>query len=185
TGTIISATLSLGYDIDHNRIERLLIDAAQACGLKEPFVHILELGNFAVTYRVSGLLEESKRLITARSRLYGCVLDTLHSHGVEIMSPAYMNQRQLGDGASVVPPVTVVAATEDHKTSAEDIAFDKADQAEDMENQKRQLIQEIETLETSLKETKDENQKKAKKEAVEQKKKLLKSLEDVSDITET
>jgi len=53
TGTIISATLSLGYDIDHNRIELLLMEAAQTCGLKEPFVHILELGNFAVTYRMS------------------------------------------------------------------------------------------------------------------------------------
>ena len=49
SGTIISATLSLGYDLDHRRIEPLLMEAAEACGLSEPFVHILELGNFSVT----------------------------------------------------------------------------------------------------------------------------------------
>lgn len=185
TGTIISATLSLGYDIDHKRIELLLIEAAQTCGLQEPFVHILELGNFAVTYRVSGFLDESKRLISVRSSLYGCVLDTLHSQGVEIMSPSYMNQSQLHDGASVIPPAAVVTAPEEHKTSAEDIAFDKAEKAEEIENEKQKLAQEIESLETALKEITSEEQKKAKQEAIEQNKKRLKSLEEVSDLTET
>ncbi|NCB47003.1 mechanosensitive ion channel, partial [bacterium] len=65
SGTIISASLSLGYDLDHTRIEPLLMEAAKSSGLSEPFVHILELGNFSVTYRVSGLLEDPKRLISA------------------------------------------------------------------------------------------------------------------------
>ena len=42
SGTIISATLSLGYDIDHSRVDRLLTEAARTCGLQEPFVHIME-----------------------------------------------------------------------------------------------------------------------------------------------
>ena len=67
SGTIIATTLSLGYDLDHKRIEELLIKAAQSCGLQEPFVHILKLGDFSVTYRVSGLLQEAKHLITAQS----------------------------------------------------------------------------------------------------------------------
>jgi len=185
TGTIISATLSLGYEIDHKRIKLLLMEAAQSCGLQEPFVHILELGNFAVTYRVSGFLNESKRLISVRSRLYGCVLDTLHSQDIEIMSPSYMNQRQLHDDASVIPPASVVNAPENHtNVSAEDIAFDKAEKAEEIENEKQQLIQEIENLETDLKEITDEEQKMAKKEAIKLIRKRLKSLEKVPDPTE-
>lgn len=50
SGTIISTTLSLGYDVHHSQIEPLLLRAAEESGLDEPFVHILELGNYAVTY---------------------------------------------------------------------------------------------------------------------------------------
>ncbi|WP_185236539.1 mechanosensitive ion channel family protein [Teredinibacter franksiae] len=184
TGTLVSATLSLGYDVDHNRVERLLIDAAQTCGLQEPFVHILELGNFAVTYRVSGLLDESKRLISVRSNLYGCVLDTLHSQGVEIMSPSYMNQRKLHDGASAIPAASVVKAPDEHKSSAEDIAFDKAEKAEELENEKQKLAEEIESFSIALKGAASEEEKKTKQKAIEENKKQLKLLEEVSDVTE-
>lgn len=54
SGTIVSITLSLGYDVHRSQVETLLARAAQASGLEEPFVHILELGNYAVTYRISG-----------------------------------------------------------------------------------------------------------------------------------
>ncbi|MBU0944488.1 MAG: mechanosensitive ion channel [Proteobacteria bacterium] len=185
SGTIISATLSLGYDIDHKQIDLLLMEAARTCGLAEPFVHILELGNFAVTYRVSGFLEEYKRLISVQSGLYGCVLDTLHSHGVEILSPSFMNQRQLGDGVSVVPVTNVVAAPADQKTSVEEMAFDKAEQAEELENEKRKLIEEIEKLENTLTEITDEEQKKTQQEVIEQRRKHLKSLEKAANQTET
>ncbi|GAA0560177.1 hypothetical protein GCM10009098_30290 [Rheinheimera aquimaris] len=60
-------------------------------------MHILELGNFAVTYRISGLLTEPKQLLSCRSALYGSILDTLHRQQVEIMSPSFMNQRKISD----------------------------------------------------------------------------------------
>ena len=185
SGTIISASLSLGYEIDHNRIEQLLLEAAKTCGLTEPFVHILELGNFAVTYRVSGFLEETKRLISMQSNLYGCVLDTLHSQSIEIMSPSYMNQRQIRDGASVMPATTVVSVPADQETSAEEIAFDKAEQAEKLENEKLKLKKEIESLENTIKEITNEEQKKIQKEAIEQRRKDLESLEESSNNAET
>ncbi len=178
SGTIISAKLSLGYDIDHKKIENLLIEAAHICGLEEPFVHILELGNFAVTYRVSGLLEESKRLITVRSSLYGCVLDTLHGHGVEIMSPSFMNQRQSHQKVSVIPPTTMDTAPDNQKASAEDIAFDKADKAEEIENEKQQLVEEIENLEETMKDIAEDGQKKFQQDAIEKRKGRLKLLEE-------
>jgi len=185
TGTIISATLSLGYDIDHKRIGQLLTEAAQTCGLQEPFVHILELGNFAVTYRVSGFLEESKRLISVRSGLYACVLDTLHSHGIEIMSPAYMNQRRLQEDTSVIPQATVVAAPESDDAAAEALAFDKAEKAAKIEDQKQHLIQEIDGLANALKEMPDGEEKTAQKEVMAQKRKQLKELEEAPDLSET
>ena len=90
SGTIISITLSLGFDIHHSQVEPLLIEAAEKSGLEEPFVHILEIGNYSITYRISGLLIEVKGLITARSNLARHVLDTLHGNGIEIMSPSLM-----------------------------------------------------------------------------------------------
>ena len=176
SGTIISATLSLGYDVNHHEIEHQLIKAAEASDLQEPFVHILELGNFSITYRLAGFLEESKHLISARSNLYGSILDTLHAKGIEIMSPSYMNQKKLRDEMRVIPPTQPVPPPETKKTLAEDIAFDKAEEAEETENQKRLFRQEIERLETLLNEATDEGEKKATKEAIEAQQKQLKLL---------
>ena len=180
SGTIISASLSLGYDTDHRQVEPLLMEAARTCGLADPFVHILELGNFAVTYRVSGFLEEPKRLISARSNLYACVLDTLHSQRVEIMSPAFMNQRKINDQAKIIPSTSAVSTPDENESSAEDIAFDKAEQAEQLENEKLQLVQKIESLEVSLKQVTSEEEKKANQDTIEQMQQQLKSLEEIS-----
>ncbi len=184
SGTIISASLSLGYDIDHRKIESLLMEAAQTCGLSEPFVHILELGNFAVTYRVSGFLEEPKRLISVRSNLYACVLDTLHSRGIEIMSPTFMSQRKIDDRERMIPAKTVMPISEAVETSAEDIAFDKAERAEALENEKLQVKQEIEKQESFLKQLTDEEEQKSRQKTIEQLQHRLKSLEESSQKVE-
>jgi small-conductance mechanosensitive channel len=177
SGTIISASLSLGYELDHRRIEPLLMEAALACGLLEPFVHILELGNFSVTYRVSGLLEEPKRLISARSNLYACVLDTLHSNDIEIVSPSFMNQRRVDDNASIIPASTKAAPSAAEKeSSAEDVVFDKAESAEQLENEKQELMQRIESLESTVNEASGAEGKKAKQDELSKMKELLKSL---------
>ena len=63
SGTMISATLSLGYDVNHKTVEPLLMEAAEACGLMEPFVHILELGDFSVSYRVRRTEETDLRKV--------------------------------------------------------------------------------------------------------------------------
>lgn len=180
SGTIISSTLSLGYDLDHRKIESLLIEAAQNSGLSEPFVHILELGNYSVTYRVSGLLDDPKRLISARSNLYASVLDTLHGKSIEIMSPSFMNQRRLDNDTKIIPPVsTVIQPPVESEASAEDIAFDKAEQAEKLEHEKLQLKQEIEKLEASVKDATNEETKKAKQEAIKELQQRLKALEEM------
>ena len=82
SGTIISAEISLGYDVPRAQVEELLLAAANAAKLTDPFVHIVELGDCSVVYRVSGLLSEVKELIRARSRLREEMLDNLHTGGV-------------------------------------------------------------------------------------------------------
>lgn len=162
SGTIISLTLSLGYDVHHSQIEPLLVKAAQECGLEEPFVHILELGNYSVTYRISGFLKEVKWLITARSNLSRSVLGTLHGHGIEIMSPSIMNQRRLADDKKVIP-IAGIEESSETPVIAEDIVFDKAEQAEQKEKEERELTGTIQKLESSLKDAPEEGKGQIKK----------------------
>ncbi len=142
SGTIVSATVSLGYDVPRRRIEALLKRAAERAELAEPFVYVLELGDFAVTYRVAGFLGEVKQLITARSRLRAMMLDELHDGGVEIVSPTFMNQRRIPDDRRFVPPVeperaaTRAAGPDD---IPEALMFDKAEEAESIEQARHQV----------------------------------------------
>ncbi len=156
SGTIISITLSLGFDIHHSKVEPMLIEAARKSGLEEPFVHILEIGDYSITYRVSGLLVEVKGLITARSNLSKNVLDMLHGQGVEILSPAYMAQRRIGEEKKVIPPLVAQASTK-ADAAAEQIAFDKADRAELIENEKQRLTKDLHEMESLLKKASGEN----------------------------
>ncbi|MFC4698688.1 mechanosensitive ion channel family protein [Glaciecola siphonariae] len=166
SGTIISANLSLGYDLHHSRIEKLLIEAAEKVSLSDPFVQIIELGDFSISYRVSGLLTEVKSMISARSKLMASVLDTLHGDNIEIVSPSFMNQRRLDD----LPPL--IAKTSEQETAQkasakqaqephpEDIIFDKAEEAESIEKQEHNLLEQIALLETKLKTAHGEDKEK-------------------------
>lgn len=131
SGAHVSATLSLGYDVHHAEVEAQLVRAAEACGLGDPFVRITELGNFAVTYRISGLLADTKGLLTARSDLHRHVLDALHGHGIEILSPSYMNQRPVDGATKVMPAATPArrAARGGTDTPAARSGLSKADDA--------------------------------------------------------
>ncbi len=136
SGTIISATLSLGYNYDHDHIEKLLKKAALKSGLKEPFVRVVELNDFSINYRIAGMLIEVKLLLTARSNLRKHVLDTLHTAGVEIVSPSFMNQRPLQDGKLIIPKIVHEENISKQKDSPENIIFDKAEEAESKVNLK-------------------------------------------------
>ena len=141
TGTIIAAELSLGYDISRRKVEDLLKQAAQQAELQDPFVLIIELGDFSVLYRISGFLPEVKNLITAKSTLKKFVLDVLHEADVEIVSPRFMNQRQLAPEGKMIPthesePQVRPAQKE---TIPEELIFDKAQQAAEVEVLRNEL----------------------------------------------
>ena len=137
TGTIVSSTVSLGYDVSRFKIQKNLIEAALKTGLKDPYVQVLELGAFSVTYRVAGFLEKIKFLISVRSELNAHVLDALHENGIEIVSPSFMNQRIWENSSAFIPKVNYFEKKETEKMSnskPEDLIFDKAEEAESKES---------------------------------------------------
>ncbi len=139
SGTIITAEVSLGYDVPHGRIGELLKAAAEAAGLRDCFVHVRELGDFSVTYRVAGLLEDVQSLISARAALRASMLDTLHAAGIEIVSPNFMNTRALDPGRAVIPDAAPAPAPAAAANQAESVAFDKAEEAASVEEVRKAL----------------------------------------------
>jgi small-conductance mechanosensitive channel len=129
SGTIVSATLSLGYDLCRTQVEDLLLLAAKKSGLSKAFVHIIELGDYSVTYRVNGMLIDVKTLLTTRSNLNANILDVFHEAGLEIVSPAFINQRFIRRGQMIIPQENPEEFTP-YAPLAEQVIFDKAEMAE-------------------------------------------------------
>ncbi len=134
SGTFVSSTLSLGYDVSHQEVEAGLLSAAESAGLSQAFVLIEGLGDHAITYRVSGFLEEVRLLLSARSRLNAHILEVLHGRGIEIVSPIFVNPRSLSALTQVIPkrgigpnPETPQAT---EQREVDEVVFDKAAKAE-------------------------------------------------------
>lgn len=152
SGTFISGTVSLGYDVPRSEIEKCLVGAAEDAGLTDPFVFVLELGDFSITYQAAGFLEEVKYLVSAESKLRECMLDSLHRAGIEIVSPTFMNQRQLKPEQVFIPEGSRWSEPEPALTEEprpEERMFDKADIAEHKakaEERLKAVVDEIEQL---------------------------------------
>lgn len=142
TGTVISSEVSLGYDVDRNTLEKLLLEAAEKAGLEDPFVQIMALGDYSINYRVGGMLTEVRHLISSRSKLRAAMLDILHKNHIEIASPTLMNQRQFPKETRFIPPTSNVVETGGEKPSnIEAIVFDKAERATKVDRLKKRLEQ--------------------------------------------
>ncbi len=167
SGTFISAECSLGYDVSRIKIEECLIDAAIRAGLADPFVHVTSLGDFSVVYKVHGMLQDVKTVLSARSRLHASMLDALHEANIEIMSPNFVNQRQIVGTPPAIPAKPKKAEIEKAKeldnVVAEDKIFDKAEEAESIEQRKEKITeieQKIKDLEAAHKEAETADEKK-------------------------
>lgn len=150
TNTVISASVSLGYDVPRSKIEEALKKAATETGLKDPYVYIMELGDFSVVYRIHGFLEDSGKFFSTTSLLKGKVMDTLHDYKIEIVSPTFMNQRR-ADDTVFIPKQKVKKGTDNNDKSPEEMIFDKAIESEVVEK-KREYLQQLDTRKTKLKE---------------------------------
>jgi small-conductance mechanosensitive channel len=129
-GTLISALVSIGYDVDRLEVEEALLAAAAEAGLEDAFVSVTELGDYSVVYRVAGLLRDVKRLITRRSRLRKQMIDALHAAGIEIMSPSFFGIRNLNHAPLI--PSEAIRPEEVEGKIPESVMFSKAEQAESL-----------------------------------------------------
>lgn len=158
SGTIISAEVSLGYDLPRNQVETLLLQAATDSGLEDPFVYIMQLGDFSVVYRANGMLTDVKLLLSARSRLNSAILDTLHQANIEIVSPNFMNTKDVSGQTFAAKSISKEPVAIGNK-DPEDIIFDKAEQAATLEEQKAclaEIDQRLESLDEKLSKASDE-----------------------------
>lgn len=144
SGTFITGEVSLGYDVSRVKVEQLLIEAAKASGLTDPFVYVTSLGDFSVVYKVHGLLRDVKTILTGRSKLNAMILDTLHNAGIEIMSPTFVGQRQVNEIEFIPkkPKAKEIAKLEKETKvtgAPENMMFDKAEEAESIEKRKENM----------------------------------------------
>ncbi|AKB25982.1 Mechanosensitive ion channel family protein [Methanosarcina sp. MTP4] len=177
SGTIISTSVSLGYDVSWKKIEKNLLLAAEKTGLETPFVQVLELGDFSVTYKVGGLLKEVENLISVRSELKKGILDALHGNDIEIVSPNFMNQRVLKDGIVCIPqkePEKPEAAEKTPEKKPEEIIFDKAIEAEILDRIEK-FLESLENKEKELEQQVNSVLDESREEALKEKLKLLKN----------
>jgi len=185
SGTFISAEVSLGYDVSRIKVEKCLLEAAERAGLLDAFIYITSLGDYSIVYEVHGKLSEVKKFITARSLLRAMILDVLHEAKIEIVSPSFMNQRQVNEQTFI--PRKAKQTTVDTQTTAkpedviflsffvEDVIFDKAEKAESIEKRKGKIDEieaKIKELQAQLKEAQSPEDKASVLEKIEKAKRL-------------
>ena len=113
----------------------------------DPFVYILKLGDFSILYRVNGMLSDVKQLLSARSRLNASILDSLHGAGIEIVSPNFMNTRDVAGMTFTSRPVVKQVDTTD-APEPDNIIFEKAEQAATLEELKASVADILTKLKT-------------------------------------
>lgn len=155
SGTILHVIVSLGYDVPRKKVEKALLAAAESTGLETPFVQIRELGDFSISYQVSGLASDISKLISMRRKLRAETLDALHDAGIEIVSPTHMMTRALDKGRAILPARESRPEPEPEvEANPDEVVFDKALKAEEREAMKTEyteMSQRLLALEQSLK----------------------------------
>tara|TARA_R110001592_G_scaffold17135_14_gene72655 strand:- start:18005 stop:18931 length:927 start_codon:yes stop_codon:yes gene_type:complete len=138
TDTVISTTVSLGYDISRIKIEESLKEAAFLSGLTNPYVYISNLGDYAVLYKIHGFLEDSSKYFSTISLLNANVMDVLHKEKIEIVSPTFMNQRSVSE-KSFIPKDVLKKEVLEEQQLPENLVFDEAIKSEKIEQEKDEI----------------------------------------------
>lgn len=92
-GLILHTTVRIGYETPWRQIEAMLLEAAaRTPGLladPKPFVLLLALAEFAVTYELNVYCDEPRSMRLLYAELHRRILDVFNEYGVQIMVPAY------------------------------------------------------------------------------------------------
>lgn len=186
SGTIVSATISIGYDVGRHELKPLFLDAATRAELVDPFMQVVELGDYSVVYRVAGFLDAPERLLATRSKLQGAMLDALHEAKVEIMSPMFVATRNTDDSIAI-PHQRVVEAVVEEADPAEDRTFDKAEMAGGIQAHRKAIAEAeklIETLQSELGTAGAENDDAIRQRIEAGRKKIQHLLDEIEDLKE-
>lgn len=160
SNTVISTSVSLGYEVSQNRIVESLKKAALDTGLKDPYVYVTELGDFSVSYKIHGFLEDSGKFFSTSSLLNSNVINCLHKSNIEIVSPSFMNQRKIDD-ITFIPKDIIEFKPEVPEKTPEDLIFDKAKQAGAIEDKKEYILEinkKIEVINIQIKDLTDKEE---------------------------
>lgn len=94
--TLVSTSVTIGYDAPWRQVEALLIEAAARTEalLKQPAprVHQTSLDDFYVTYELTGFVRSAQQRAETLTRLHRTIQDLFNEHGVQIMSPHFEGQ---------------------------------------------------------------------------------------------
>jgi len=92
-GLILHTTVGIGYETPWRQVEAmLLLAASRTPGLRQeprPFVFLLALGDFAVTYELNVHTDDPHTILATYAALHRSILDVFNEYGVQIMTPAY------------------------------------------------------------------------------------------------
>jgi small-conductance mechanosensitive channel len=104
-GLILHSTITLGYDVDWEKVYATLIEAALKTNLvlKEPSPFILQtsLDDFFVSYQLNIYTNHANKKNRIISELHENIQNSCNEHGIEILSPHYNSLR---DGSKEVVP---------------------------------------------------------------------------------
>ncbi|MBN1767792.1 MAG: mechanosensitive ion channel [Prolixibacteraceae bacterium] len=182
TNTVISTTVSLGYDVSRTKIEEALIKAANEAGLSDPYVYITQLDDFSVCYKIHGFLDDSNKFFSTNSLLNGKVMDLLHQYKIEIVSPNFVNQRRVDEQIFIPKHIEIETEAENVDSKApEDLIFDEATKSEAIEKKKEHLqdiIQSNVGKKERLKTTNSKVESEKLKQSIKKADELIKKLEE-------
>jgi small-conductance mechanosensitive channel len=110
-GLILHTTVGIGYETPWRQVEAMLLLAAgRTAGVKAepaPFVLQKSLGDFCVVYEINVYVDSAQGMNRVYSELHRQILDVFNEFGVQIMTPAYVNDTP---DPKLVPPSRWYAA---------------------------------------------------------------------------
>src|SRR5262249_23826041 len=93
-GLILHVRVGIGYEVPWRQVESMLLLAADRTPRvrrePRPFILQLALADFSVNYELNVYCEDARAMLEAYTEIHRNVLDVFNEHGVQIMTPAYM-----------------------------------------------------------------------------------------------
>ncbi|AHI06925.1 putative mechano-sensitive ion channel [Bdellovibrio bacteriovorus W] len=105
-GVIMIATVTIGYDVPWQKVHQALLEAAKNTEFiidsPKSFVLQTALNDFHVSYELNAWTKNPQKMGAINSDLNKNILDACARHGIEIMSPHFVANR---DGSNKVLPI--------------------------------------------------------------------------------